>query len=132
MIVLADTSAWVEVLRRTGSATARAMRERLDADEVATTDVVVTEVLAATTDAARLASWRRAIDASRYLAQEPYLDAVEAARLYRDCRRSGESPRQLTDCLIAAVAIRNGVPVLHRDRDFDVLSRHTELEVLSS
>ncbi len=132
MIVLADTSAWVEVLRRTGSATARAMRQRLDADEVATTDVVVTEVLAATTDSARLASWRRAVDASRYLAQEPYVDAVEAARLYRDCRRGGESPRQLTDCLIAAVAIRHGVPVLRRDGSFDGLSRQSELEVRSS
>ena len=79
-----------------------------------------------------LASWRRATDASRYPAQEPFVDAVEAARLYRDCRRSGASPRQLTDCLIAAVAIQHGVPVLHRDRGFDVLSRHIEWEVLTA
>ena len=37
--------------------------------------------------------------------------------------------RRLIDCLIAAVAIRADVPVLHRDGDFDVLARHTELEV---
>ncbi len=132
MIVLADTSAWVEVLRRTGSPTATAMRRRLERDEVATTDVVITEVLAATTDPDRLAAWRRALDASRYLAQQPYTDALDAARLYRECRSNGESPRQLTDCLIAAVAIRNDVAVLHRDRDFDVLARHTELEVSSA
>jgi predicted nucleic acid-binding protein len=36
----------------------------------------------------------------------------------------------LTDCLIAAVAIRNGVSVLHRDRDFEVIARHTDLKVL--
>jgi hypothetical protein len=30
----------------------------------------------------------------------------------------------LTDCLIGAVALRVGVPVLHNDRDFDVLARH--------
>ena len=131
-VVLADTSAWVEVLRRTGSPTAKAMRRRLDRDEVATTDMVMAEVLAATTDPVRLASWRRALDASHYLAQRPHVDAVEAARLYRDCRGNGESPRQLTDCLIAAVAIRNEVAVLHRDRDFEVLARHTELQVTSA
>ncbi len=33
------------------------------------------------------------------------------------------------DCLIAAVAIREGASVLHRDRDFDVIARHTELQI---
>ncbi len=131
-MVLADTSAWIELLCRTGSPTARAMRLRLDADEVATTDVVLTEILSGTTDDERLAAWSRAVNASIYLAQEPHLDAVEAARLYRECRRGGESPRQLTDCLVAAVAIRNNVSVLHCDRDYDVLARHTALQVVRS
>ena len=38
----------------------------------------------------------------------------EAARLYRRCRREGETVRRLIDCLIAAVAIGAGVPVLLR------------------
>ena len=35
--------------------------------------------------------------------------------------------RTLTDCLIAVVALRESLPVLHADRDFDVLARHTSL-----
>ncbi len=35
----------------------------------------------------------------------------------------------MNDCLIAAVAIRNDVPVLHHDTDFDVLARYTPLRV---
>ena len=53
----------------------------------------------------------------------------EAAALFRRCRREGETVRRLIDCLIAAIAIRSGVSVLHRDAGFDVLARHTELEV---
>ena len=53
----------------------------------------------------------------------------EAAALFRRCREEGETVRRLMDCLIAAVAIRFGAPVLHRDADFDVLARHTELEI---
>jgi hypothetical protein len=36
----------------------------------------------------------------------------------------------LIDCLIAAPAITAGVPVLSQDRDFDVLARHTPLQVV--
>ncbi len=36
--------------------------------------------------------------------------------------------RALTDCLIAVVALRQSLSVLHADRDFDVLARHTGLQ----
>ena len=35
----------------------------------------------------------------------------------------------LIDCLIAAVAIRGDVPIVHMDTDFDVLAQHTSLRV---
>ena len=131
MKVLADTSAWVEFLRRTGSPVALAMRRRLDADEVATTEMVMMEVLAGTTDASRLERAERALNACTYYPQRRLLDAQLAASLYRDCRQAGETPRQLTGCLIAVVAMRNRVAILERDRDFDVLARHSSLQVVS-
>jgi predicted nucleic acid-binding protein len=33
-------------------------------------------------------------------------------------------------CLIAAVAIRNGISLMHRDADFDAIARHSPLAVL--
>lgn len=56
-------------------------------------------------------------------------DYEAAAELYRTCRRAGETVRKMTDCLIAAVAIRNDASVLHRDSDFDALARHTPLRI---
>jgi len=51
-VTLVDTSAWVEFLRATGSATHRAVRQLLDHDQPAhTTDVVVMEVLAGAREA---------------------------------------------------------------------------------
>lgn len=132
MKVLADTSAWIEFLRRTDSATARAMRRHLETDEVATTDIVIMEVLAGTTDEARFAKAHRALDACTYLPQRRYADATAAAALYRQCRRAGETPRQLTDCLVAAVALRNRTPVLQRDRDYAAIARHTTLAVTNT
>lgn len=37
--------------------------------------------------------------------------------------------RKLMDCLIASVAIRAGMPILHNDTDFDTLALHTGLQV---
>jgi predicted nucleic acid-binding protein len=35
----------------------------------------------------------------------------------------------MIDCLIAAVAVREGAAIPHNDGDFDVLARHTDLVI---
>jgi hypothetical protein len=52
-----------------------------------------------------------------------------AAELYRACRAGGETPRKLTDCLIATVAIRNGAALLCEDADFAAIARHSPLQL---
>lgn len=58
-------------------------------------------------------------------------DFEQAARLYRMCREAGETIRKLSDCLVAVPAMRAGAHVLHADRDFDAIARHSPLEVLA-
>ena len=86
------------------------------------------EVLAGARDEAHLQSLQGAL-ARAILLPIYRTDYDDAAALYRRCRRQGATIRSMLDCLVAAVAIRNGAPVLHNDRDFDALARHTELEV---
>jgi predicted nucleic acid-binding protein len=128
--VLADTSAWVEYLRATGSPVHLRLRG-LIADEAAvvTTEVVVTELLAGVSDDEELKRLSRLLGRFELLPVEGLADYEAAAELYRRCRRAGESVRKLTDCLIAVVAIRAGVALLHRDRDFEVIARHTPFRV---
>ena len=86
------------------------------------------EVLAGARDESHLEDLQGPLALASVLPTEPaHYD--EAARLYRRCRREIETVRRLINCLIAAVAIGAGVPVLHRDDDFDVLARHTELHI---
>jgi predicted nucleic acid-binding protein len=129
MTVLADTSAWVEFLRATGGAANVALREFLVAGDLATTDAVVLEVLAGANDARQSRDLVRLLDRCRWLPQEPWADAELAASMYAACRERGQTPRSLLDCLIGAVAVRCDVPVLHRDRDYDLLASHTALRV---
>lgn len=46
----------------------------------------------------------------------------EAARLYYTLRRRGITPRSTIDVLIAIIAIKNDLFLLHNDRDFDELA----------
>lgn len=129
-MILIDTSAWVEFLRGTESSAHIQVRGLLD-DEIATCDAVRMEVLAG----AR--SERHRDDIGRLLARARTLETLPvdydvAALTYRSCRRGGETPRSLIDCLIAAVAIRTGVALLHADRDFDAIVRHSRLETTSA
>lgn len=127
---LIDTSAWVEYLRHTGTPVTLSVRRALRDGTAATTDIVVLELLGGSTDAARLRRWERLLARCEFLDQVPRDDAEAAAGIYRRCRSGGETPRAVNDCLVAAIALRNERPVLHRDRDYAVIARHTALDVV--
>jgi predicted nucleic acid-binding protein len=129
-VILVDTSAWVEFLRGTGSATDRRV-DRLLAETapLATTDVVLMEILAGARDDAHGDRLRRLLARCDFAATEGPLDFEDAAGLYRACRRGGHTVRGLTDCLVASVALRLGLRVLHADADFDVIARHSPLQI---
>lgn len=125
LVILIDSSAWIEFLRDTGSPTCLRVDELL-ASDIAVCEPVRMEILAGARDDRHLSDLRRLL-ARAVLLTTGSTDYEEAASLYRSCRRQGETPRDLTDCLIAAIAIRTSVPILHTDADFEVLSRHTAL-----
>ena len=97
-------------------------------EEILICGPVLMEVLAGGRNARELEILRRFLARATIIPTLP-VDYESAAELYRRCRRRGETVRKLIDCLIAAVAIRTGIAVLHNDRDFEVLARHTDLQV---
>ena len=128
--MLVDTSAWVEYLRGTGSEAHHQVRAAIRDDaEMHTTDVVVMELLAGGRDDAHVEQLRRVLSRCEFIPTLGLDDYEHAAALYRRCRRGGETVRALNDCVVAAVALRTGLEVLHADRDFEVLARHVGLEV---
>ena len=129
MTVLVDTSVLVQFLRRVPSDEVVRLRALELSEPLAVTEVIFMEVLAGARDERHLAQLHEFLGGFEHLAVSGIDDFTTAAALYRGCRGRGETIRQMTDCLIAAVAIRNDVPVLHADRDFDVLARHTPLRV---
>ena len=106
------------------------MRVRLaEPRTLAVTEPVLMELLAPARPIPELALLRRRLLAFRML-RVGGLEAYErAAAILRECRIHGEPIRSSIDCLIAAVAIREDVPVLAADRDFEAIARHTTLQL---
>jgi len=131
--VIVDTSVWIEFFRSTGSTADRALRERIGAHgRIVIPDVVLGEVLVGTTDELRAARLERTLSQFEIAPVAPVADAQSAARIQRSCRRQGQTVRNLIDCYVAAAGLRLGLPVLHRDRDFDVMARCVGLQTVSA
>lgn len=132
-MILVDSSAWVEFLRKTGSPTHRKLASILkEGRQLAWTDMVALEVLAGARNDADRNRLRRLLYSQVFLALEGPTDYESAAELYRLCRRGGETPRGLADCLIAIVAIRNDAELLCADGDFEVIARNASLRLAAT
>ena len=115
-MILADTSAWVEYDRGTGSAVDRRVAELIEgAGELAVTEPVVMEVLAGARDDRRELDLRRLLLRFELLPFDPVSDFDGAVRIYRLCRAAGVTPRGMIDCMIAAVAWRRTATLLAHD-----------------
>lgn len=126
-MILVDTSAWIEFLRDTGSSVCEDV-DRALVGEIATCDPVLMEVFAGARSESHLRDLRALLARASVLPTRPQHYDM-AATIYRQARVQGRTIRRLNDCLIAAIALDHGLPLLHADRDFEVISDVTGLSV---
>jgi predicted nucleic acid-binding protein len=123
-MILADTSAWVEYDRATGSSVDQRIAQLIEANQdLAITEPVVMEVLAGARDDRCESELRRLLLRFELLQFEAAADFDGAARIYRRCRSAGVTPRGMVDCMIASVAWRRGATLLAHDADLDRVAR---------
>ena len=122
-VILADTSAWVEFDRATGSTVdVRLTRLITDDGPIAVTEPVMMEVLAGARTDTGQRDLRRLLHRFHLHSVDPAPDFEAAARIYRQCRHNGVTPRGLIHCLMAAVAWRNNATLLAYDIDLHRLA----------
>jgi predicted nucleic acid-binding protein len=123
-VILADTSAWVEFDRATGSAVDRRLTKLIRTEgPLAVTEPVIMEVVAGARSDASEADLRRLLLRFDLLRFDPVADFDAAAAIYRRCRRAGVTPRGLIDCMIASVTRRHGATLLAADADLGRVAR---------
>jgi len=129
-MILADSSAWVEYDRATGSPVDVRLTDLIGEDgPLAVTDPIVMEVLAGARTDERERDLRRLLLRFHLLRFDVAADFHGAAHIYRRCRRAGVTPRGLIDCMIASVAVRHRAFLLAHDVDMDRVAKVVGIEM---
>ncbi len=131
-MVLIDTSAWIEYLRRTGSDINIAVRELIEeGTPIATTDVVIMELLSGANTSERRGQVWALLNRCTMFPVRPLFEYERAAELYVRCRSIGFTPSNTNDLLVASVAIAKKVPVLASDSDFEQIASVSSLKLVA-
>jgi predicted nucleic acid-binding protein len=132
-VIVVDTSVWIDVFNDVDTPAARTCVALIEGGEpVALTDVILAEILQGLSDD------EQAIKVEQHLRAFPILrlnsldDFTLAAQLYRTARSKGITIRKTLDCLIAAPCVRANAPLLHADKDFELLASCTALRIYAA
>jgi predicted nucleic acid-binding protein len=115
---------WIAYLRGDNLVEVTLLTEALEQGEpVWLAPTILREVLQRADGPDRFTRWDRVLgELPMVIAPDPRETARSAAHLYARCRWAGVTPRSPNDCLIATHAIFASMPLLHRDRDFDLIA----------
>ena len=121
-MILVDTSVWIEIFRDNAGKVVEAFKERAGSESCVISRFNQLELLQGARDEKE---WRLLAD---YLTTQYYLEADNntwqaAARIYFELRRKGVTINSPVDCCIAQIAMEQGATLLHRDKDFEKISR---------
>ena len=131
-MIAVDTSVWVDFFADRDTWQVDRLASDIEREApIAVPALVLTEVLQGILD--DRVHDRVADDLLRFVSLDlagPH-DYLLAADIFRQARRRGVTVRGAMECLIATVCIREHVPLLHRDRDYDHLARVSDLLVVA-
>jgi predicted nucleic acid-binding protein len=122
-MILVDTSAWIGHLRGIDSVVVAELGSLIETGaDLVTTEPIVMELLAGADTPERLEALDTLAHGLPLLSVDVRIDFRQAAGIYQAARRRGHTVHSLVDCLIASVAMRHDLPVLHEDRDYAAIA----------
>lgn len=127
-MILIDASVWIEFFRGSDSTHRRTLHRLIeDEEDLCITEIILTEVLQG------IKNDREFQAVKDYLLEFPIYKSkdietyLNAAQIYRDCRRRGKTIRKTVDCIIATICLENNLVLFHKDSDFDLIEKCTRL-----
>jgi len=123
-MTIVDTSVWIDFLEGGSHWTKERLKQKIeDRESLLYTDLILLEIIQGVSER----EGREAIEqqfSSLVLAPQRRATTMLAAEIYQALQRKGLKIRSIIDCLIAATAIETGASILHKDRDFEFISKH--------
>ena len=130
MIVVVDTTVWIDFFDAKGTIFDRHLTELIENDApIVLVDIIYCEVLQGIRDDDVYQRTRRTLLAHPILRARGLETFEAAANLYRTARRHGLTIRRTVDCLIGAICLEAGAEIYHNDRDYDALAKVSTLMI---
>jgi len=131
-MILVDTSVWIDFLQGRDTAHRHTLHRLIEEEEeICLTGIVLTEILQGIKVDKEAREIKDDLLAFPVYSPSEIDTYIEAANIYRQCMKKGKTVRKTIDCLIAAIAIENGLTLFHNDRDFSSIEQCTDLKTLS-
>jgi len=124
-----DSSVWVDYLHKKASPQTVLINSFIDRNEVVTLPVILQEVLQGIKEDIQFDTVKAAFLSFKIVAYNNMEAALNAALLYKFLRNKGATIRKPNDCLIAVICIENNLMLLHNDKDFTNIAKHTSLKI---
>lgn len=130
-MILVDTSVWIDFLTGKESPHRHLLHQLIEREEdICLSEIILTEILQGIRDDSIFSS------AKDYLFEFPIIRPrstgtyLEAAEIYRRCRKQGKTIRKTIDCIIAAIVRENRFALLHNDGDFEIIEKCVGLKTV--
>ena len=122
-MIIVDTSVWINWFKKGSTGP-----QEDDLKKIVMCGPVFQEILQGIRDSSKVETLKKSLLSLDWVDRSlPALRFDQAATIYREGRRRGITIRSSIDCLIAAIAIQNGLPIFHQDRDYDAIAKFTPL-----
>lgn len=128
-MIVVDASVWIDYFNGRDTGQTAALDRLLGEQAIVVGDLTLTEVLSGFRregDFRRTAALLNSFECRAMVGRDA---AIDAARNYRKLRSLGVTVRKTIDVLIGTFCIRERLPLLHSDRDFDPIEKHLGLAV---
>jgi predicted nucleic acid-binding protein len=129
-MVLVDTTVWIDFFAGRNESHVMSLQELIESEEdLSLCGVILAEVLQGIRSDAEFIKTKEYLGDLIFLPMR-HATFVQAAEIYRSLRKKGVTIRKPVDCMIASVAIEFNIQLLHNDRDFNNIAKHSKLRIL--
>lgn len=128
-MIVVDSSVWIDYFNGTETSEVNRLVSLIDKQSIIVGDLILTEVLQGFRKRQEAEKARLGLNEFVFKAMVGRDIALTSARNYRKLRARGITVKTI-DMLIATFCIENHYNLLHADRDFDLIERHLNLQVI--
>jgi len=130
--VMVDTSVWIDYYKGHKTPETLSLYNIFEKDIIILPPIIIQEVLQGVVEKKMVAYIESSFYGFKFISYDAYEAAFGAAHLYTVLRQKGVTIKSSNDILIAWLAINNDISILHKDRDFENIAKHTSLKIYKS